>query len=649
MDAPRPLADLARELGVATHFTDGLGRHVTVPDESLVRVCRALGADLDSADGAAAALETLRAEREREILPPTAVAWDGRLSVELGPGLTGSARSDATVRITLEDGGSHPARVAFGRVETPEPLPHGYHVLRLESEGGSATCHLISAPVQAWRRPETEAGTRSWGVGTQLAALRTHRSRSLGDLKDLEWTCRRIGELGGDLVTVLPILPTFNDAHDPEPSPYSPVSRLFWSELVLDVKERHAPTPPPSRLDVVAADAEVRAYVAGLPDPDPAEVDDRLADYARFRGAQKVLGRNWLAWPEAARNGTLADDQVDADEARFHRTAQVAVRGQLDALLEALEPTGVRIGLDLAVGAHPDSWDVWANQEIFVQGISVGAPPDGGFPSGQDWGFRPVDPSASRRTGHRYLADSIAHQARLSGVLRVDHVMAFTRLYWIPHGMSLHEGTYVSYPPEEMFALLTLESHRHRCEVVGENLGTVPPEISEALPRHRIWGMHLATFVAGDPNPPKPGPGSIGLIGTHDTPTFAGWVEGTDIGLRVECGLLDPDAEPGEREGRRHQVENFARHLGTSPDTLDDYLDRTLRWLGSSDSPLVIPWIEDLWLEAGQVNLPGTRSSERENWQRPMRGPVEDLLSDPAVVARIERLDAARRGNDTHD
>ena len=28
------------------------------------------------------------------------------------------------------------------------------------------------------------------------------------------------------------------------------------------------------------------------------------------------------------------------------------------------------------------------------------------------------------------------------------------------------------YAAEELFAILTLESHRHRCEIVGENLGT---------------------------------------------------------------------------------------------------------------------------------------------------------------------------------
>jgi 4-alpha-glucanotransferase len=42
------------------------------------------------------------------------------------------------------------------------------------------------------------------------------------------------------------------------------------------------------------------------------------------------------------------------------------------------------------------------------------------------------------------------------------------------------------------------------------------------------------------------------------------------------------------------------------------------------------------------VNLPGTRSSERPNWQRPMARLLEDFMADPQVAARIRRLDDAR-------
>lgn len=640
------LRELARALGVHTEYTDGLGRHVVVDEETLVRVCASLGAPVTSPDDAGDALEAVRARRGDRRLPRVVVAWGGELRpIEMGePGASGegaasgaTGRGDSAPVLTLEEGGTAPVELRDGHVHALQPLPHGYHRLEL----GPEACTVVSAPVEAWRR---EGRHRSWGVGTELFALRSRRSRSVGDLRDLRRVCRWVRDAGGDLVTVLPLLPTFNRRW-PEPSPYSPVSRLFWSELVLDLGAAHEATPPPDSLDVTAADAEVRAALSGAPDPGDDGVDAELARYARFRGAEVKLGRNWREWPEPARSGAPTDDQIDHDEARFHRIAQSEVRRQLDALRGELADEGVRLGLDLAVGVHPDGYDVWSRQDLFALGMSVGAPPDGGFPSGQDWGFPPVLPAASRAEGHRYLAASIAHQAKLCGVLRVDHIMAWTRLYWIPHGMGLHQGTYVSYPAEELFAILVLESHRNHCEVVGENLGTVPQEIVEALPRHRIWGMSLAIFEAHKPEPAPPPEHDMALIGTHDTPTFAGWLDGVDIDERVRCGLLEPEEAPTERDGRRWAGENLARALAGSVDDPGDLLERVLRWMGASESPLVVPWIEDLWLEREGVNLPGTRAQERPNWQRPMAHLLDDVLDDPDVRRRLRILEEARRGD----
>ena len=425
------------------------------------------------------------------------------------------------------------------------------------------------------------------------------------------------------------------------------MSRLFWSELILDLGDAHRPTAAPDALDVTRGDAEVRAALAGHPVPPPSELDEELVRYARFRGAQARLGRNWRDWPQAARAGTLTPDQVDPEEERFHLVAQTLARRQLRDLRQRLDHDGFRLGLDLAVGGHPDGYDPWSRQTLFADGMSVGAPPDQGFPSGQDWGFSPVLPGASRREGHRYLAACIAHQAGLAGVLRVDHIMAWTRLYWIPHGFGLHDGTYVSYPAEELFAVLALESNRHRCEVVGENLGTVPREIFEALPRHRIWGMYLAMFQASDgPDVAPPTAADMALIGSHDTPTFAGWLKGNDIADRVRFGLLAEAGVPAVAEERARATGWLAAHLGSTVDDPHGFLSALLEWLGRSDSPLVVPWLEDLWLEEVAVNLPGTPSSTRPNWQRPMRRLLDEIFTDPEVDALLRRLDRARKTED---
>jgi 4-alpha-glucanotransferase len=634
MDELKALRSLARALGALTRYTDGLGRRVVVAPETLVRVCAALGAPIERPGDAAGALRAHRGTTKAGLVPPVLVAWDGSLAP-----LKIATDRPVEVQVHTEEGQVVPLERSEAGFGTTKPLPSGYHRLTVEASGRTETSTIIAAPREAFRRPGSH---RSWGVGTHLAGLRSARSRSLGDLRDLESLCRWVGERGGDLVTVLPLAPTFNTQW-PEPSPYSPVSRLFWSELILDLGEAHRPAAAPGTLDVTRGDAEVRAALAGQPVPPPSELDEELVRYARFRGAQARLGRNWREWPRTARAGTLTPDQVDPEEEHFHLVAQTLARGQLRDLRQRLDHDGFRLGLDLAVGGHPDGYDPWSRQTLFADGMSVGAPPDQGFPSGQDWGFSPVLPGASRREGHRYLAAAIAHQAGLAGVLRVDHIMAWTRLYWIPHGFGLHDGTYVSYPADELFAVLTLESNRHRCEVVGENLGTVPREIFEALPRHRIWGMYLAMFQASDgPDVAPPTAADMALIGSHDTPTFAGWLKGNDIADRVRYGLLAEPEVPAVAEERSRAIGWLAAHLGSTLEDPRAFLGALLEWLGRSDSPLVVPWLEDLWLEEVAVNLPGTPSSARPNWQRPMRRLLDEIFTDPEVDALLRRLDGAR-------
>ncbi|HZH41862.1 MAG TPA: 4-alpha-glucanotransferase [Gemmatimonadales bacterium] len=623
---------LAQALGVHTEYVDGLARPVSVSPETLVRIAAALGAPISRPAEAGAALRAVEDAR-RDLVPPVLVAWNGALEpVKISAG--GAIDAD----LALEDGGRFPLEIRDGAIHATGALPSGYHRLAVGASGETATATVISAPLEAWRRPGTH---RSWGVGAQLAALRSARSRALGDLRDLESLCRWVRERGGDVVTALPLLPTFNSP-PAEPSPYSPVSRLFWSELMMDLGDGTRATPPPATLDVTRGDVEVRAALGGRT-PDPSLVDDELARYARFRGAQAKLGRNWRDWPAPARGGELGAGDVDAAEERFHLVAQTEVRRQLRELRGRLDPQGMRLGLDLAVGVHPDGYDPWSRQPLFGDGISVGAPPDAGFPSGQDWGFSPVLPEASRREGHRYIAASIAHQASLAGVLRVDHIMALRRLYWIPRGMGLHQGTYVTYPAKELFAVLALESHRHACEVVGENLGNVPAEINQALDRHRIWGMYLAQFQSPlTPELAPPSSRDMALVGTHDTPTFAGWIAGNDIVDRVRYGLLKEEDAAAVREERDRATRWLAERMGCTLEEPRAFFAALLEWLGRSESPLVVPWLEDLWLEPVAVNLPGTPSSTRPNWRRPMGRLLDAIVADPELARLLDRLHRAR-------
>ncbi len=136
----------------------------------------------------------------------------------------------------------------------------------------------------------------------------------------------------------------------------------------------------------------------------------------------------------------------------------------------------------------------------------------------------------------------------------------------------------------------------------------------------------------------------MALIGTHDTPPFAGWLTGTDIAERVEHKLLAPEAAPGVRQERSRAARRLAERLGRGGrvDEPRVLLAALLEWLGRSRSPLVVPWLEDFWLEEVGVNLPGTRSSDRPNGQRPMRRLLDEIFTDSHVEALVRRLHQAR-------
>ncbi|MGT4692787.1 4-alpha-glucanotransferase, partial [Klebsiella pneumoniae] len=80
------------------------------------------------------------------------------------------------------------------------------------------------------------------------------------------------------------------------------------------------------------------------------------------------------------------------------------------------------------------------------------------------------------------------------GALRIDHVMSMLRLWWIPYGETADQGAYVHYPVDDLLSILALESKRHRCMVIGEDLGTVPVEIVGKLRSSGVYSYKVLYF-----------------------------------------------------------------------------------------------------------------------------------------------------------
>jgi 4-alpha-glucanotransferase len=726
-EEPAALRELAGVYGVQTRFTGLQGRQVARPEVLLavLQALGAPVARVADAPAALRAARQARWQQGVEPVQPVWQGAPAAVTLRLPAALADAplactlaledgvvwrwraAEAPAVGAATVEG-----AAYVVRRVPLPPGLPIGYHRLTLRARGRRWRTTLFVAPPRAY--PSRTSGGRgqgrgdlpapspglegpAWGLFLPLYALRTARDWGCGDFTDLRALLDWMADLGGRLLGSLPLLAAFLDDVPFEYSPYAPVSRLAWNELYID------PTALPEFAACAAArehvaapafqaeQARLRALpevdyraVAALKRPVLAALADALhatggprraafeaylaahpevADYARFRAATEQRRAPWPQWPEPQREGRL--DAADYDPAawRYHAYAQWVAHEQLAALRAAADQRGACLYLDLPLGVHPDGYDVWRERAAFAQGVSGGAPPDMFFTGGQVWGFPPLHPEGIRRQGYRYFIAAVRHHLRVAGLLRIDHVMAFHRLYWVPAGCSARDGVYVRYRPDEFYAVLGIESHRHRAAIVGEDLGIVPAAVRQQMARRGLLRMYTALYEArpDDHRALSPVPAqALACVATHDMPTWAGYWEEHDIAQRAALGLLDAAGAVAARQERARLRAALTRFLGARgllPYPLPaeevrwegDYLwltgqgDRRaaqsvlsglLGWLATSPAPLVLINLEDLWFETRPQNVPGTWREE-PNWRRKTRYPLEAFARLPELLAML--------------
>ncbi|MBK6917904.1 MAG: 1,4-alpha-glucan branching protein GlgB [Deltaproteobacteria bacterium] len=692
MDHPPAIVRLARAWGLQVGFHDFTGTFRDSREDSLRAVLAALGAAVEG--DLEAAIREREEARARELLPPVLVAWDGWLDVQLR---VPRERIDATLTLTLtlEHGevrslplrASDAERARATDADTiaiaarwPTALPTGYH--RLVVAGTDAAAVVLAAPRRVWQPPASPP-PRHFGVFAPMFALHSEGSLGVGDFGDMARLYDVVAARGGSAVATLPLLSAYLD--DPcEASPYVPCSRLAWNELYLDLRAipELAHTPAAAAvlahpdttaeihrlrgLDLVEHRAEMalrRRVLAPLAEALFADTGPRrdafdafvaarpeLVDYARFRAAQERFGVAWDRWPETARAGVLPApvDPVEQAAMRHHLFAQFCCHEQLTALSQHMSGGGLGLYLDLPVGVHGLGFDTWRHREVFVHGLATGAPPDLLFGGGQNWAFPPLHPDALRRSGHAYTIAMIRNHLRYAKALRIDHVMGLHRLYVIPQGARATEGVYLEYPHDEFYAIFSIESHRSGTLLVGEDLGTVPGEVHEAMREHGVLGMHVVEYAARPQPPalPRAGSDTAASVNTHDMPTFAAYWCGDDIDDRVALGWIDDATAAADHRARAALRGSLRAHWSErtplAPDAdADAAYDACLVDLGDSETPLALVALEDLWGELHPHNVPGTWL-ERPNWRRRARFGVDALPE--AALAKLTRLAQARAG-----
>ncbi|MCP4966600.1 MAG: hypothetical protein GY926_15400 [bacterium] len=569
---------------------------------------------------------------EQPIIEPVFVAWDGHL-----PEIP-IARHPRSAYLVTEAGNELPITIGDRWLLITTTLPFGYHELHIE--GVDQKTLIISAPSEAY-----PWGERRLGV---LAPVYSMRSSSfdtgIGNYGHLGQLADAALIAGVDVVGTLPLVATFPD----QPSPYSPASRRAWNELLIDITAApgwsgDVPTSGDNPLwvnyeavgqSIRGALAEYATAAQQMPHIKNqieifAVTQPEVTRYATFRATGDRYGRNWRIWPDDAR--------PLPDRVNYHLTTQWLATEQLAGLGNRLRDRGQYLYLDLPIGCHPDGFDIWEQPDLYAP-ASVGAPPDSLFLGGQDWGLPATIPAQSRRDGHRAFVKAVRHQLSVAGLLRIDHVMGLHRTWWVPHGLTSTDGAYVMQPTEEMFAIICLESVRAGAAVVGENMGTVPPAISEALDRHKLMGMKVAQDGL---NPPASD--ELIALSTHDTPPFAAWWSEIDIDDGEDLGVYTDGRGDVARQHRRDTIAYLEEVLGSSGRA--DTRDAIMGWMATSDAAIAIINIDDLWEEPRRQNVPGT-DAERPNWRARHRHTMEEIAADSHLLAQLERLSELRNPTD---
>ncbi|HET9470156.1 MAG TPA: 4-alpha-glucanotransferase, partial [Usitatibacter sp.] len=259
------------------------------------------------------------------------------------------------------------------------------------------------------------------------------------------------------------------------------------------------------------------------------------------------LAGGWHAWPRPFRVPASpevaqfrAEHRVDID---FHRWLQFELDRQLERAAQRGRNAGLAIGLyqDLAVGSSGDGSDAWAYQHLFLSGADVGAPPDAYATEGQNWGLPPISPHQLHADAYAYWIALIRASLRHAGALRIDHALGMFRQFWIPAGRPGREGAYVRFPANDLLGILALESARHHAIIIGEDLGTVPPDVPPTLRSWGILGCRVMLFERESDGAFRPAsayePLSLVTADTHDMPPLEGYWKGRDL----EIGLTRRD------------------------------------------------------------------------------------------------------------
>lgn len=590
-------------------------------------------------------------------------------------------------------------------------LPLGYHSLELGAISKN-DMRLIVVPRQCYKQPAIADGLKIWGPSVQLYSVRSEKNWGVGDFSDLADLIKKLGANGAGFIGLNPIHALF-PANPNSDSPYSPSSRQWLNVVYISVPD----VPEYAKCPNVKAQVEAPDFQWRLGDL-------RAKEYVDYAGVmavkmdilKKIFAESGIANDSGERGSAFkkfveeggdslnqlavydalmaslyaqgknawgfASDEWDeqyktyqspavakwasehADEVNFYKYLQFIAYEQLEVAHQASKDAGMAVGIyrDLAVGVSSGSAEIWANSAMYCPKASVGCPPDILGPLGQNWGLPPMDPNRLFASKYEPMIQLFRSNMKSCSALRIDHAMSLLRLWWVPPMMTANNGAYIYYRVHDMIGILALESHRNKCLIIGEDMGTVPDIMKKLLPESGIHSYKVFFFETSKTDggyistadyPAQ----AMSALTTHDMATLRGFWHCEDLKLGRKLGLYPTDEIMNNlMNDRLHAKQKILDSLNWHG-VLSDSVNRNALYCGMSmdlnrgmqihmcngSSALFSTQLED-WLEMETpVNIPGTSGDQYPNWRRKLVKNISEIFADPILVDLAARMTEARK------
>ena len=611
--------------------------------------------------------------------------------------------------------------VDYIKIEVPilKRLNEGYYNLSIYINNKKYKTMLIMALPKCYlEEGVAEEQFRVYGIAAQLYALRSKNNMGIGDFTDLKKLIKLVAANGGDVVGVNPLGAMFPESRA-DVSPYRALSRAYLNYVYVDLKA----VPEYNESAIVQAminSENIKSQVEYLRNLDKVyyygvfklKIQLLKAMFEYFKAVhinkQKGIttrGQEFLNFVEAkgerfnnlcafeallekySGDGTYNDwrfwpycyDDINSINTRefaeknydllnFYAYCHWLADCQLKEAADLCKQLNMKIGLylDSPIGASSSGVEVWENREVFAENMGIGAPADPMRPRGQSWGFAPYHPQKLRINGYAPFIHLIRENMQHAKALRIDHAMGLMRLFWIffEQNNPVVQGAYVYYNMKELVAILSIESHRHKCMVIGEDLGTVPPGFREYMFEHGLLSNKVffrqknkdGSFL----EPDKYQYLSLAQACTHDQATICGYWLDEDIETFNGCRLYVNEEQyqknlETRKQERQLLIDAFEKQqtfydAASKQDAINKLDGKSLpknleyavnKYVAKTNSAIYLQRIEDIYGQIVMENVPGT-TFEYPNWRVKLGISLEDIERD-GRLAEVFKIIAKER------